>query len=393
MNRSLIALAALALALSFGMARADEFPSLESLFVAAQAGDAKAQYTLAMKLLLGEGVAKDRQSGEYWLKAASDQHLGEASDRYWAYIYYGDDGLQGTLRDAFMRQVAKAQRGDNEARYQVGIALLAGDPVRKNEHQALDWLGLAAERGHPSSQVALAGALEEGTGTDKDLAEAINWLTRAARQGEFVAMYRLARHYQDGLGVGVDPVLAYAWMRASERSRIHAIPLVARKSADAQFAMLAPDQKLEGDGLATSWHPGAAISRASANTPMLAGEWEFDAHSEMALDATKPGATISGGNRVMRCLAETDRADIAMLTFVLPERCTIAGKVTDGKVLDWQAACGWSKHLRVSGRSVLEPEASHGTFTMFLDDGKEIPGQLDARRIGVCDPQAVVATP
>ena len=130
--------------------------------------------------------------------------------------------------DALM---AKAQRGDAAAEYEVGMALyqkcddyyiqivgcgkvetgyvlggLAGPDFRS----AARWFSRAAEQGYPVAEYRLAASYEFGRGVPMNFAEAANWYQKAAESGYHEALYPLgAVNVKMG-----DLVTAYTWLNA-----------------------------------------------------------------------------------------------------------------------------------------------------------------------------------
>ena len=117
---------------------------LEQLKAKAEAGDAKAQYTLGRKYLEGRGgAAREAATAAHWLKqAARQQHI--------------------------------------EAAYLLGGLYAAGSGVPRNHAQAATWYQKAAWAGHPSAAWELGLLYENGNGVRRDAQEAYTWYSIAA---------------------------------------------------------------------------------------------------------------------------------------------------------------------------------------------------------------------
>ena len=108
----------------------------------AHAGNAEAQYRMAIMAQNGLGMHQNEQLAYKFMKAAAEAGLG------------------------------LAQHG-------LGFMYLQGDCVEQDGKQALKWFTLAAEQGLAGSQTTIAMMYEEGRGVEKDLDKAKEWYTKA----------------------------------------------------------------------------------------------------------------------------------------------------------------------------------------------------------------------
>ncbi len=113
---------------------------------AAKAGDARAQYLLAVRYEKGIGVDKDLAKAATWYGKA-------------------------------------AERGHKEAQFKLATMLARGEGVPKDLKAALKWYQSAAESGLAAAQYNLGVALLNGSGIERDLVEAFAWISLAADQG------------------------------------------------------------------------------------------------------------------------------------------------------------------------------------------------------------------
>jgi len=112
----------------------------------AEAGDAEAQYNLAILYRSGRGVAKDLDASRRW----------------------------------FLRA---AQQGLAAAQYQLGYLYDTGEGVEQSDRYAFLWYRKAAEQGHPKAQTNLGVMYADGSGVAQDLKQAYVWFSLAAAQG------------------------------------------------------------------------------------------------------------------------------------------------------------------------------------------------------------------
>jgi TPR repeat protein len=106
---------------------------------------------------------------------------------------------------------AKAEKGDGQAQFTLGLFFFHGRGVAKDEIEAAKWIRKAAEQGHTEAQYTLGIWLSDGTGVAKDELESFKWYRRAADKGYPLAQNALGRCYERGEGVVKDEVEAYAY--------------------------------------------------------------------------------------------------------------------------------------------------------------------------------------
>jgi TPR repeat protein len=105
----------------------------------------------------------------------------------------------------------KAEQGDAEAQYNLGLAYAGGKEVPRDYKQAVKWVRLAAEQGHAKAQYGLGNAYYKGQTVPQDYKEAVKWFRLAAEQGDATAQYNMGFCYANGTGVPQDNVQAYVW--------------------------------------------------------------------------------------------------------------------------------------------------------------------------------------
>ena len=109
--------------------------------------------------------------------------------------------------------VAKAEAGDANSQFDLGIAYVNGIMGRTNFETAVKWIRCAAEQGLPEAQFALGAHYHRGQGVSEDKEQAVAWYRRAALQGNAAAQFNLGYCYEIGEGVQKDRDEAIAWYR------------------------------------------------------------------------------------------------------------------------------------------------------------------------------------
>ncbi|MDX8410899.1 MAG: tetratricopeptide repeat protein [Mariprofundaceae bacterium] len=119
--------------------------ALPILRSAAEAGHAKAQYSLGLRYILGQGAEKDEIKAAKWFRLASEQNL-------------------------------------PEAQYSLAIRFILGQGVQQDHHEAAAWLAKAAAHKYAEAQYKLATLYALGQGVNQDYVRAYAFATLAARQ-------------------------------------------------------------------------------------------------------------------------------------------------------------------------------------------------------------------
>ena len=105
----------------------------------------------------------------------------------------------------------KAEQGNAEAQFSIGLAYAAGNGVPKDPVEAIKWWQKSAVQGDAKAQLGLGLAYAAGAGVIKDPVESAQWYRKAAEQGFAEAQFNLGVNYYNGDGVLKDLVEAHAW--------------------------------------------------------------------------------------------------------------------------------------------------------------------------------------
>jgi uncharacterized protein len=112
---------------------------------------------------------------------------------------------------------AKADSGDSEAQFRVGLRFANGDGTAQDYSMAAHWYLNAANQNHASAQFNLGVLLADGQGVPKDNTQAMLWISRSAHQGYACAQHHLGlRHRRASYSGGINNALesnleAYKW--------------------------------------------------------------------------------------------------------------------------------------------------------------------------------------
>lgn len=93
-------------------------------------------------------------------------------------------------------EVLASQQNDPKANFDLGIRLLKGDGLQKDEQEARKHIEMAAEKNLRSAQFYLGILYEKGIGGEQNLSKAVSWYEKAAASFHPRAMYKLGCIYE-----------------------------------------------------------------------------------------------------------------------------------------------------------------------------------------------------
>ena len=121
----------------------------------------------------------------------------------------GQESAEVPLFKATTRE--KAEQGDAEAQFNLGLMYEEGQGVLRNYKEAVKWIRKAAEQGFAKAQCYLGVMYHNGKGVPKNYMEALEWFSKAAALEHAESQYWLGVMYDYGKGVTQNFIEAYAW--------------------------------------------------------------------------------------------------------------------------------------------------------------------------------------
>ena len=204
-------LSATILVLVFASCAVAQSPTeIEELRLAAEQGDADAQYELGRRYNKGEGVPPDGQETVRWLQLAAEQ-------------------------------------GHADAQLILGLADAGGEAAR--------WYRLAAEQGNADAQLILGTMYANGEGVPQDYGEAARWYRLAAEQGNADAQLILGTMYAGGEGVPQDYVQSHKWLNLAASRTTPEKAEDNRSLRDQLAELMTAPQVADAQRLAREWQP------------------------------------------------------------------------------------------------------------------------------------------
>ena len=106
----------------------------------------------------------------------------------------------------------KAESGDVQAQYHLGMMYGQGINTRPDMNQAFHWMLKAAQGGIVFAMNNIGYLLQHGLGCEQDQKAAFNWYLKAADMGLPPALMNVYHCYSNGVGVAKDPALAIRYL-------------------------------------------------------------------------------------------------------------------------------------------------------------------------------------
>ena len=147
----------------------------------AEAGDAAAQFDLAVRYAEGGAAPRDFGLAAQWYERAAQQGLAVAEYRLGS-LYEKGLGVGKDMQRAKDLYQRAAEKGNTRAMHNLGV--LAAEGSKPNYTSAALWFGKAAEYGIRDSQYNLAVLLGRGLGLPKDLVKSYTWFAIVAAAGD-----------------------------------------------------------------------------------------------------------------------------------------------------------------------------------------------------------------
>ncbi len=153
----------------------------EDLLGQAEAGDAAAQFKLAVHYAEGGAGPRNYEQAAQWYEKAAQQGLAVAEYRLGS-LYEKGLGVGKDIQRAKDFYQRAAEKGNTRAMHNLGV--LAAEGGKPNYTSAALWFGKAAEYGIRDSQYNLAVLLARGLGLPKDLVKSYTWFAIVAATGD-----------------------------------------------------------------------------------------------------------------------------------------------------------------------------------------------------------------
>lgn len=174
--------------------------------LAAEQGQAQAQYELGRRCAAGDGRARDDGRAARWYALAAEQGHADAQCAL-AVMYLSGRGVVSDELRAFGLFEHAAQQGHSRAQWNLGKLCAAGGVgFARDARRASTLFKKAANAGYAPAQATLGTVYAQA----KKFEQANAWWAKAADQDDPEALFNLANAYRLGLGVTIDLNQAFA---------------------------------------------------------------------------------------------------------------------------------------------------------------------------------------
>jgi localization factor PodJL len=154
-----------------------------TLRAAALAGDAAAEFEIAMRFAEGHDVAPSTEEAARWLSRAAKQGLTLAQFRLGGFYEKGT-GVKKDLAAARDLYLAAANKGNGKAMHNLAVLYAEGIDGPADYRTASHWFHKASDHGITDSQYNLAILYARGIGVEQNYAESYKWFALAANAGD-----------------------------------------------------------------------------------------------------------------------------------------------------------------------------------------------------------------
>ena len=191
--------------------------AIEHLRKAAEQGNAKAQFDLAVCYAGGDGVVQDKSEVAKWLRKSAEQGYAEAQCCL-GHLYANGVGVDKDKTEAVKWIRKAAEQNHPLALCNLANCYVAGDGVTQDFAQAVRLYRKSAELGLAEAQFQLGVCHANGVSVSQDWHEAVKWYRKAAEQNHSKAQLALGLCYQFGYGVPQNAVEADMWISEAKKN-------------------------------------------------------------------------------------------------------------------------------------------------------------------------------
>ncbi len=170
---------------------ADRYSPVQNLFEVARKGSENAQFELADRFYLGEGLDRDLAEAFFWYGEAAKSGHHEAMFKL-AFMYRQGEGtvVDNIKANGWFRSAAAEIP---KARYEYALSLIGEEPSERRDRLAIENLLMAWEAGIDAAKEPIEKLLISDRGANPDDARVVNVLEELAEAGHARPQYSVAR--------------------------------------------------------------------------------------------------------------------------------------------------------------------------------------------------------
>lgn len=222
--------------------------------LAADQGNALAQYHLGYMYLAGRGVSQEDQEAARFFRLSADQ--GNACAQYeLGCLYLKGYGVPQDGKEAMRFFLLAIAQGYTKAQCHVGFMYLEGRGVPQNDKKAVHFFRLAADLGHAASQYELGCMYLKGHCVTQDDKEAVRFFRLAVDQGHTNAQNQLDWMYAH---LKSEDVLYYAAIVLKRPKMLKELNRLAKKNPE-KLSLLLEENPKDWEKIQTLLDPKIAL--------------------------------------------------------------------------------------------------------------------------------------
>jgi S1-C subfamily serine protease len=209
----------------------------------------------------------------------------------------GSVANQSSPEEEFTNLKKKAEQGDADAQYSLGLMYGNGEGVPKDSAKAFEWFQKAAEQGSADAQYSLGYMYGNGEGVPKNDVKAVEWIEKSAAQGDALGQGMLGYMYVKGLGTAKDKVLAYVWfnLAAAQGNSF------AQKNRNMLDAEITEAERTEGQRLASNWKKGDNLITLSGSSKATTKDKPSKLQTGTAFAVSYDGHALTNHHVINNC--------------------------------------------------------------------------------------------
>ncbi|WP_262975344.1 tetratricopeptide repeat protein [Pseudoalteromonas piscicida] len=205
-----------------GVAQSDK-KAVEYFQLAAEQGEAGAQFNLGVMYERGKGVAQSDEKAVEYFQLAAEQGDADAQCNLGVMYEFGQGVAQSDEKAVEYYRLA-AEQGNASGQFCLGVMYRQGKGVAQSDEKAVEYYRLAAEQGNALAQCNLGNLYRQGKGVAQSDDKAVEYYRLAVAQGDARGQCNLGLMYINGKGVAQSDEKAVKYFRlAAEQENVRAL--------------------------------------------------------------------------------------------------------------------------------------------------------------------------
>jgi len=212
----------------------DTVQAFEIFLLAAEEGNAQAQYEVARYLRHGLAGIQDLDAAIQWYESAAEQGHADSWAELGHLIIERKDGEANSIMGIeYFKQAAEL--GSTDAQFYLGSAYMDGSVVEVDRSESIYYLEMAAQGGNVQAMRGLFHLYANAQSPNANSEKALVYAQKLAEMGDPDGMFQLAMAYTMGTLTPRDPALAEYWLEEAAKSNdVQALYLIGSKLTQAE---------------------------------------------------------------------------------------------------------------------------------------------------------------